>query len=305
MPEHCRDDTGSRPDEPDLRLLNQLFRELYQQRREHTQRTFLKGEIPVVMRMDDSLILRLGHRRFHHEITGEHYHILKAISHTALAAYLGMDQAVADDATRRRLAGALSRLRQTGFDTFGEAAAQILSTANELAEDAPLSSRDWSYDRSRETPAEQFRARVSALEPALDTLLRDAVSEELQQLEYALHQFEQQLPEHALRRKGYFLVCGGHQPRYRNVTRQYYHYWLSRRDVPAPNIRHQVVYAEGAECERDALELVFTRIADSELGAVFLNSPLSLDQDVLGDAARDYLCKHGGKFGGERSGEGE
>jgi hypothetical protein len=47
---------------------------------------------------------------------------------------------------------------------------------------------------------------------------------------------------------------------------------------------HRVIYAESCKTVEEALKLVATRIVSANLGEVFLHSPLSLDDDVLGDA---------------------
>jgi hypothetical protein len=84
-----------------------------------------------------------------------------------------------------------------------------------------------------------------------------------------------------------FVVCAGHQPRYRELTKQYFRALVTTR-WPSADVEARVTYAESQD-EAGAIRLVAARRVDRGLAKRIWNEPERMERDVLGDAAKAAL----------------
>ena len=85
------------------------------------------------------------------------------------------------------------------------------------------------------------------------------------------------------------VICAGHAPRYKESTRTYFQRLLGETQGLGAKGEEQVVYAEGALTEAEAIRLGAEHLLNRELGRFFMKSSVALQEDVLGDAAKDVL----------------
>lgn len=274
-------DTRARPAQPALCKFNRLFHDLYSARANDVSRQLESGETPVVVRMDDRLILRSNGDEMEYEITGELYHELKAASHIPAAVYLALTDPDSPADRPAALAAGLD-----GMGDLGQGADAIVKMTRALLEHVRFSGRAPDL-------REALTGYRSAVRGALQTLVREAAEMEIEALDRSMRDIEARLARKRLQ-ETYFVICAGHQPRYKQLSKMYFRHWLVDAGWPESRISHHVVYAEGKESLNEALELVRTRIIDGQLGAALFDDLVSLDEDVLGDAGLEQLARRFG-----------
>ena len=275
-------DTRERPAHPVLHELNRLFHDVYAARGDRVWQRLQSGATPVIVRTGDCLVLHADGEATEYEITGERYHELKAASHVPAIVHLVLAEAVSPADQAAELAAALDGLRD-----FGTGVDAILSSTEALLE--RMLAPDCEPDLQEALADYRSGTRL-----ALVTLAREAVVIEIEALDRAMDDIEARLAGGRLQ-DSYFVVCGGHQPRYKELSKMYLRRWLDAAGWPAARIGHHLLYAEGKESLDEALQLVRTRIVDGRLSAALFGDLTSLDEDVLGDAGIEQLER---RFGG-------
>ena len=223
-----------------------------------------QGTPPTLLRVGDSLVLRHRHRRQRECIvTPEFTSLMQACHVPSLWALVHEDgQPVPPHVP----ALARSLRSQGGLDP---AAATLLDLCLELLE-RPGS---WEEIRARLLgPIEFCITRAAVLELARLHAVTTALVERCGEDAPTLH----------------FVVCAGHQPRYRELTKQYFTALLARR-WPADDVQARLTYAESQD-ERGAMRLVASRWIDRKLALRIWQEPERMERDLLGDAAAAALA---------------
>lgn len=275
-------DTADRPGQPVLATLNRLFHDAYSARSERVWQQLKAGEPPVVVRIDDRLILHSDEEPTEYEITGERYHELKAACHVPAAVHLVLAEPGPPAQRAALLAAGLNDL-----DGAGAGIEAMLSSTRALLEQVRTS------DREPDLREALAGYRIAARR-AMEMLAREAADMEVEALDQAMRAIEARLGRQRLQ-KAYFVICAGHQPRYKELSKMYFRRWLLEAGWPASRVAHHTVYAEGKQSLSEALELVRTRIVDGRLSAALFDDLTSLDEDVLGNAGIEQLER---RFGG-------
>ena len=168
-------DTSVRPERPVLGEFNRLFHDLYTAREERVIERLESGEIPVVVRMDDRLILLAGDEVTEYVITAERYHELKAASHIPAAVHLALAEPSAECATR--LMDGLDALA----DNIGDGAGAIVSATRALLEQGVATRSARARPEARRRRMDQYHA-VGDLVSLEEDVLGDAGIRQLQTL---------------------------------------------------------------------------------------------------------------------------
>lgn len=84
----------------------------------------------------------------------------------------------------------------------------------------------------------------------------------------------------------FLVVCDGAQPRYKNLSKMLFRRWIESRSEQLLDVSHHVLYSDVCQSYADVVDLLSRHLAGSVIGDVFLQNPLSLNQDVLGNAAQ-------------------
>jgi hypothetical protein len=89
----------------------------------------------------------------------------------------------------------------------------------------------------------------------------------------------------------YVVICGFHQPRYREAACQYFARLLHKPDGSAAEREDRLVYAEGL-CDVDgALDLLARRIVDQRASNLLFGDRRRLQEDLLAGAAATEVRK--------------
>jgi len=260
--------TEGRPESSQLGELNQRFHRYFASAQRAAHDRIENGDVPVVLRLDDRLVLAHGSRTTVAVINGAEYHMLKALAHLPMLAFL--DSARADSLGAEALAaivndhaGLLAR-RSVDAAAFGECLQQLVAGNRDTSEQTSL----------------------SAIQQQLIAL---AAEDEVARLREICDQIQQELSEAGRWNVTHFVVSGGNQPRYKNLSKSFFKRLLSEQAGADEAAIHRVIYSETCDSLADAKDLVADRLANGALADVFLDSPISLDSDVLGDAGCEAI----------------
>lgn len=253
-----------------------------------TARAVAEEAAPVLVLIDDRLVVYRRGERAEHVITPRLYHAIKSASHAPLALYsllylLG-DRPL-DPETARRLSG----LREHTL-------ASLAALANDVPHGPALDDLRLILDSTLARIEHALRTG-QASRSALSAFARDSGPPLLRVIDHAtgvqlgaLHaRVEQVLAEMTPAERGALqvVVAGAHQARERSVAMQYFR---KRLREPA-HTEERVAYAENAADEKAALALVGTRRFDRALAGAFFGDERRLQRDVLGDAAAARLSR--------------
>jgi hypothetical protein len=114
----------------------------------------------------------------------------------------------------------------------------------------------------------------------------DAVADQLLAIDMQVRQWRKQLGPERWQELS-VVVVGGHMPRERNTTMQYFAKALRVKREGA-----RLYYCEGLSEESDGLNLVGTHILDRKIAVAFFKDEWRMHRDLLSDGAAKYLSKH-------------
>jgi len=87
----------------------------------------------------------------------------------------------------------------------------------------------------------------------------------------------------------YVVIMGGHQPRYRDASKQYFQRLLNEKAGPAAEFENRVLYGEGVRDFDAALDMLARHMIDQDASAMFFGDRNRLQEDLLADVATEYL----------------
>lgn len=267
----------------DLQDCNNIFRSAYAEARQKIQGVLGSDALPVLIKLDDDLIVLADGKRSVCPVQGGDYHWLKTLSHIPLAVALCARTGVASEPSLAVLRRYCTQVREAALATE----ADDLRANHLKLLDATLDLLDrWPGD------AEKLRSRLESyanrVEPLLEDNLRQAAETELSRL----HQTVCELRAVTLRdqwQQVRVVVCGSHQARYREPAKRYFQALFGEREDVGAAGERRVLYGEGIANESDALLLLAGQMLDRELADWFRPSALALQQDVLGLAAEKVI----------------
>jgi hypothetical protein len=271
---------ADRPASGALATWNRLFRGNYPAWWIRERGRLGSHEWPVLIRLDDVLVLCHDGQRESVEVDDGHYHELKAVSHLVpgLALHLLHAQERALPGIDANELSELERLlEQTRGDSFDDA----LHTACETFLDA--------YRSSGCVSAAAIEKLATAYRNALRPLLARAGEHALRSLDKAVRGFESAVGDPHAWSALSCVVCSDHQPRYGELSKQYFARYLVSRNIGGRQWPHRLIYAEGRHDVDEALDLVAQRAIDARIGRLLLDGPSDLDRDVLAHAAATTL----------------
>ena len=269
----------------------------------------LGNDVPVVILIGDDATLLCDGREQREQFIPARYHELKTLGHLAFGVQLTLmanGSGRLTDVTVSELRGQRAQVRElqaiinasqssASRSPTMKAPDELLCQTRALV-DGVLEGGVVDFDRLQK----HLRALAS---PALETA-QLAVCMELEQLHTLLERWHNDLGER--RWAGmYVVICGAHQPRYREAACQYFGRLLRQPEGPAAEREDRLVYAEGL-CDVDsALDLLARHIVDQRASSLLFGDRRRLQQDLLADAASKEVRKlfptiRGGCPGGAR-----
>lgn len=267
------EDTTKRPDAYPLHDINQHFHDQLEELRTSMRKKLDDGNIPVVVRLDSRLILALGDKRTILNVNDTYFHQLKAVAHLPIMLFLAARNNGDTAAISTEVQEALSQL-QNG-DCLPPSTLSIMQDAvTSLTDDSQWPILEFSAVR-------QYN---EALQPAFQALITQAAKDEVEQTLKALHTLEALVDDDKRWKQTFYVICAGHQPRYKQLAKVLFRRWVFEATASSTEVEQRVLYGESLESVAAALELVATRLVNSDIGDAFLKSPLAMNQDVLGEA---------------------
>ena len=258
-----------------LGVLNQRFHDQLKILRDSFREQLKDATIPVVVRIDSRLILALGESVTVLHINESLYHQLKALSHIPLLLFLAFHNDSDRDTTTSDIKRALTDL---GNDR------RLPSSVLSIIEQAiPLLIDSTKGPSLGFSAVRQFN---KALQPAFQKLTCFAAQDEANQTRYGLEQLKLVVANELTWGKTFYVVCAGHQPRYKQLAKLIFRRWVYEETASPTEVEHRVLYGESLETVNAARDLVVNRLTNSLIGDAFLDSPLSMNQDVLGEAGK-------------------
>jgi hypothetical protein len=281
------------PNEP-FAAINVSFHETYTRLVEQVL-VQLGDTVPVVVLVGDDATLLCDGRKQHDQVIPTRYHELKVLGHLAFGVQLTLmanGHGRLSDVTVSELHQKRIQIRETQaiINTLpaGEscpskmkAPEELLCRARDLV-DTVLEEGEVDFDR--------IQKHISALTSRALETARLAVCIELEQLHALLKRWRNDLGEKHWAGM-YVVICGAHQPRYREAACQYFSRLLHQAEGSAAEREDRVVYAEGL-CDIDAaLDLLARHIVDQQASNLLFGDRRRLQEDLLADAASAEVRK--------------
>ena len=255
----------------------------------------LGESVPVVVLIGDDATLLCDGGEQREEVIPARYHELKALAHLAFGVQLTLmangsgrlTELTANELHEKRAqireaqAAANSAFSTSTVTITPKAPAELLCRARTLV-DRVLSEGVVDFERLHE----HVRALAShALETA-----QLAVCIELEQLHALLGRWRNDLGEG--RWAGlYVVICGAHQPRYREAACQYFGRLLHQPEGYGAEREDRLVYGEGLCDVNAALDLLARHIVDQRASNLLFGDRRRLQEDLLADAANAEVRK--------------
>ena len=253
----------------------------------------LGESVPVVVLIGDDATLLFDGGQQREQVIPARYRELKALAHLAFGVQLTL------------MANGSGRLTELTANELHEKRAQIqeaqgavnsaFSTPT-IAPKAPaelLCRARTLVDRVLEEGVvnfERLHEHVSALGSSALETAQLAVCIELEQLHALLGRWRNDLGER--RWAGlYVVVCGAHQPRYREATCQYFGQLLHQPGGYGAEREDRLVYGEGLCDVNTALDLLARHIVDQRASNLLFGDRRRLQEDLLADAANTEVRK--------------
>ena len=281
------------PNEP-FASINVSFHETYTRLVEQVLAE-LGDRVPVVVLIGDDATLLCDGREQREQFIPGRYHELKALGHLAFGVQLTLmanGNGRLSELTTKELHEKREQIREihaiinatpisASCSPTMKPADELLCRARALV-DRVLEEGVVDFDRLHE----HIRALSShALETA-----QLAVCVELDQLHALLARWRNDLGEK--RWAGmYVVICGAHQPRYREAACQYFGRLLHQADSSAAEREDRLVYAEGLCDIKAALDLLARHIVDQRASNLLFGDRRRLQKDLLADAANTEVRK--------------
>jgi hypothetical protein len=275
------------PNEP-FAAINLSFHETYTRLVEQVLAQ-LGGSVPVIVLIGDDATLLCDNREEREQAIPPRYHELKALGHLAFGVQLTLmanGSGRLTELTVNELHEKRAQIRETEANGVcssqtNKAPAELLCRARALV-DRVLAEGVVDFDRLQK----HIRALAAhALETA-----QLAVCIELEQLHDLLGRWRK-IPGETRWAGLYVVICGGHQPRYREATCQYFGRVLHQPDGAGAQREDRMVYAEGL-CDIDsALDLLARHIVDQRASNLLFGDRRRLQEDLLADAASTEVRK--------------
>jgi hypothetical protein len=255
----------------------------------------LGDRVPVVVLIGDDATLLCDGREQREQFIPARYHELKALGHLAFGVQLTLmanGNGRLSELTTKELREKREQIREihvivnatpisASCSPTMKPPVELLCRARALV-DRVLEEGAVDFDRLRE----HIRALAShALETA-----QLAVCIELEQLHALLPRWRNDLGEK--RWAGmYVVICGAHQPRYREAACQYFGRLLHQAESSAAEGEDRLVYAEGLCDIQAALDLLARHIVDQRASNLLFGDRRRLQEDLLADAATAEVRK--------------
>lgn len=270
-----------------LAATNRGFHESYNSLLGETLDQLGKSIPVIVMLVDDLLLLAEGNRQ-QVSVIPENYHQLKAIAHSSFGMQLWLmaHRSKVLDATLKAQLEATAQVLSDSFDALENLPAEERATPTALLR----TSLEYT-DRVLAAGVVEIRLAqeyATWMAPHVLEMARAAVRGEIDGLHQVVGRWHRELGE-ATWRNLYVVLCGNHQPRYRQAATQYFDRLLGEHPGIGAESEDRIVFAEGVSELDGALDLLARHLVDQQASTMIFGYRSRLQKDLLADAAKEYL----------------
>jgi hypothetical protein len=255
----------------------------------------LGDDVPVIVLIGDDATLLCDGKEKCEQVIPVRYHELKALAHLAFGVQLTLmangrgrlTELTASELHEKRMQvhevhAAINASPNSASSLPSTKAADELLCSTRALVDRVLAEGVVDFDRLQE----HIRVLASS---ALETA-RVAVCIELEQLNALVGRWRNGISDR--RWAGlYVVICGAHQPRYREATSQYFCQLLHQSEGSGAEREDRLVYAEGLCDVNSALDLLARHIVDQRASNLLFGDRRRLQEDLLADAASAEVRK--------------
>jgi hypothetical protein len=255
--------------------------------------------VPVVVLTGDDATLLYDGGEQHGKVIPARYHELKALAHLAFGVQLTLmanGRGHLTELTASELHEKRAQIREAHAAANAPPDSAFCSPTVTIASKAPaelLCRARTLVDRVLAEGVVDFDRLQEYIRPLASSALETAqlaVCIELEQLHALLGRWRNNLDE--VRWAGlYVVICGAHQPRYREATCQYFGRLLHEPEGSAAEREDRLVYGEGLCDVNSALDLLARHIVDQRASNLLFGDRRRLQEDLLADAASAEVRK--------------
>jgi len=259
----------------------------------------LGESVPVIVLIGDNAMLLCDGNEQREQVIPAAYHELKALAHLAFGVQLTLmanGTGRLTELTASELHQKRTQIREAQVAANAPGASAPSSPSTTIAPKGPaelLCRAHTLVDRvlaQGVVDFERLREHVRALAShALETV-QLAVCIELEQLHAVVGRWRNQLGE-ARWTATYVVICGAHQPRYREATCQYFGRLLHEPESYCAEREDRLVYGEDLADIDAAMDLLARHIVDQRASNLLFGDRRRLQEDLLADAAGPEVRK--------------
>ncbi len=264
--------------------VNDKFRQIYGETRTRT----IKKSQPIIVAVNDFLILNDAPRKETTQVISDKYTLLKSVDHIVLAAFvvleLDTDQMLSEVKRQQvRELETLSKEALASLDNCG-LKGEMLERQKQLINMA-LTMMSTTIKEKR-ISSEALTSFCRNSEKMVMQNVDDGIADQLMAINTQVKQWHKELGPEKWNQLN-VVVVSGHMPRERNSTMQYFSKLLKQKREGS-----RIFYCEGLSEEADGLNLVGTHILDRKIAVAFFKDEWRMHRDLLSDGAAKYLSKH-------------
>lgn len=216
----------------------------------------------------------------------ERYHELKALGHLVFGVQLALmanGEGPLAPATERHLREMQRRILgvRAAVDRWAWSPDELRASTGLLGRARLLIS---SVLEERRVDFERLREPVRAFAGPCLEIARSAARLELARLDGIVSRWRDRLGAARWARLS-VVICGSHQPRYREATSQYFARLLGEEQGSAAEREDRILFGEGLVDVDSALRLLAVHRVDQEASQMLFGDPRRLQEDLLADAA--------------------
>jgi hypothetical protein len=270
--------------QPQFQEVNDKFRQIYAETRTRT----IKKSQPIIVAVNEFIILHDGSKVEKTQVISEKYTLLKSVDHIPLATFvvleLDTDQMLSEQKLQQiRELHSLSKNALASLDKSAltgdvlDRQKQLINKSLNLLE---------STLKDKRISGADLTAFCRDTQKMIMQNVDEAIADQLMAIDLQVRQWRKDLGPEKWGQLS-VVVVSGHMPRELNSTTQYFSKALKKKREG-----DRIYYCEGLSEASDGLNLVGTHILDSKIAVAFFNDEWRMHRDLLSDGAAKYLKKH-------------
>ena len=250
----------------------------------------LGNQIPVIIAVGDVVKLLIDGEEQKETFIPANYHKAKALSHIAFGTQIALMSNGAgplNDAIKTELKKKLSLIDIARSDIPDEdLPSHLVESPRAVVDHCQAILEKTIHDKSVDLDA--VRSFASNVAEFLMKNASFAVRLQLDNLHRIVSGWREEMGEERWNQL-YVAVCGTHQPRYREASKQYFERILGQAESDDAYQEDRIIYAEGVFDKHGVKDLLARHLLDQRASMMFFGCKNRLQEDLLADVATEYI----------------